>query len=486
MAAYSCSVEENGPPLVSPLAAERLAITTPQPDCSFMRALIKHIIVALALTFPSAAAIAQSQAQFTIEQITSYPFPNELTASASGSRIAWAFNERGQRNVWVAEGPQWQARRLTSYLADDGQELTSIAITADGKHVTYVRGGEHGANWQGPPPNPASSPSAPKVQIWSVPFDGCVATRKPCTPKLLADGDDPEVSPRGDRLVFVRDRQAWTAPTNGASAATRLFTANGEITEMQWSPDGSRIAFVSARGTHAFIGVFTNDSTPILWVAPTTSRDASPRWSPDGTRIAFVRNPGSGGSPDSILVRPRRRWSLWTANAATGEARMIWDAPDKSYPSTHGGTNLHWAAGERIAFLSNAAGQAQLYSIPASGGAPLLLTPGNYMAEHISLSPDRRFLLFAGNAGRDSNDVDRRHIVRVPIDRAAPEVLTPGDGLEWTPVVTGDGRSIAYIGATTKRPPLPAVIPAGGGSPSWMALTAYQPIFRPRSWFHQR
>ncbi len=103
MAAYPCSIEENGPPLVSPLAAERLAITTPQPDCSFMRALIKHIILALALTFASADAIAQSRAQFTIEQITSYPFPNELTASSSGSRIAWAFNERGQRNVWVAE-----------------------------------------------------------------------------------------------------------------------------------------------------------------------------------------------------------------------------------------------------------------------------------------------------------------------------------------------------------------------------------------------
>ena len=423
---------------------------------------------ALALAVAAATAAAQSPAPFTIEQVRSYPFPSELTAAPSGSRIAWTFNERGQRNVWIAEAPGWQARRLTSYLIDDGQELTSIAVTAGGKHVIYVRGGEHGGNWQGPPPNPMSNPSAPKVQIWSVPFDPCTAAEKTCEPRMLAEGDDPIVSPRGDRLVFVKDRQAWTVPADGSSAATRLFTANGEIGDMRWSPDGKRIAFVSNRGTHAFVGVFTNDSTPILWIAPTTSRDTSPRWSPDGTRIVFVRNPGGGGAPDSILVRPRRRWALWTANATTGEARMIWDAPDKSYPSTHGGTNLHWAAGDRIVFLSNAAGQAHLYSIAANGGTPLLLTPGSYMAEHISLSPDRRHVLFAGNAGRDSNDVDRRHIVRAPIDRVAPRVITEGTGLEWSPVVTGDGTSIAYIGATPQRPPLPAVIPMDGGSPAWI------------------
>jgi dipeptidyl aminopeptidase/acylaminoacyl peptidase len=54
--------------------------------------------------------------------------------------------------------------------------------------------------------------------------------------------------------------------------------------------------------------------------------------------------------------------------------------------------------------------------------------------------------------------------VKVPVDRAEPQVLTPGTGLEWTPVVTGDGRSIAFIGATAQRPPLPMVMPAAGGA----------------------
>ena len=398
--------------------------------------------------------------QFSVEQIKSYPFPNELTSAAKGSRIAWAFNESGERNIYVAEGPEWKARRLTSYRSDDGQELTSVSITADGKQVIYVRGGEHSANWQGPPPNPASNPVAPKIQIWSVPFE----CRAPCEPKMLAEGDDPELSPSGDRVAFLKDRQIWIVPSDGSQAAKKLFSANGEAGSPRWSPDGKRLAFVSSRGDHSFIGVYTSDSVPILWIAPSSSRDASPRWSPDGSQIAFVRSPGSGGAPDSILVRQRRHWAIWTGDSRTGTAKRIWDAPDKSYPSTHGGTNLHWAANGRIVFLSNADGQAHLYSISENGGHPLLLTPGNYMAEYITLSPDRRFLLFAGNAGSDPDDIDRRHIVRVSVDRAEPKVLTPGKGLEWTPFVTDDGKSVAFISATAVRPPLPAIIPINGGN----------------------
>ncbi len=423
--------------------------------------------LALALLILVAPATVRAQRpQFTIEQIKSYPFPNELTVAPAGNRIAYALNEAGQRNIWVAEGPDWKARRATNYRIDDGQELTSLAITPDGKFVTFVRGGDHGSNWNGPSPNPTSNPIAPKVQIWSVPFS--CAPAESCEPKLLSDGDDPEMSPTGDRLAFSKDRAIWTVPVDGSSAARKLFSANGDADNPQWSPDGSRIAFVSGRGDHGFIGIYTNDSTGILWLAPTTSRDGSPRWSPDGSRIAFIRTPGSGGSPDSILVRARRRWSIWTGDARTGDAKMLWDAPDKSFPSTHGGTNLHWAAKNRIVFLSNADGQAHLYSIPEAGGSPLLLTPGNYMAEHITLSRDGRVLVFAGNAGTDPNDIDRRHIVRVPVDRAEPKVLTPGPGLEWTPFITPDGKSIAYIGATATRPPLPAVMSIDGENPKWI------------------
>ena len=425
------------------------------------RTTVFSILIAVALSFfPPPQAANTTDASFTLEQVKSYPFPNELTASATGARIAWAFNERGVRNVWVAEGPDFKARRLTNYNADDGQELTSLSISADGKYVVYVRGGDHGSNFDSAVGvNPAMSATQMKVQIWTVPFAGG-------EPKLLADGDEPLISPKSDRIVFVKERGIWSAPLDGSTPAKRLFYARGDCGSPEWSPDGTKVAFVSGRNDHSFIGIYTNDSSPIVYLEPSTSRDSSPRWSPDGTRLAFVRRPGNGGAPEPILEQRAQAWSIWTADAATGNGKELWKSPFTlrgSPPNTHGNTNLHWAALGRIVFLSYLDGWPHLYSISENGGAPLLLTPGNYMAEYISISNDRRYLVFAANAGKDDSDIDRRHIVKVPVNDEKPVVMTPGAGLEWTPFVTGDGKYIAYIGATAQRPPLPTVLPANGG-----------------------
>lgn len=429
-------------------------------------ALLATFAVALSV-FPL-PAWAQT-GSFTMEQVKSYPFPNELAAAATGARIAWALNEEGKRNLWVAEGPAWQARKLTGYDVDDGQQLTRVQLSPDGRWVVYRRGGDD-ANWDADDwgfagVNPLSSPVQPKIQIWAIPFEGG-------DPRLLAEGGDgPVIAPSSDRVLFERGRQIWSVPIDGSAPATQLFFARGSNGDPRYSPDGSRVAFVSNRGTHALIGIYRDSETPIVWMAPSTRRDGSPRWSPDGTRVAFVRRQGGGGPPQPILERRHQPWSIWTADARTGEAMQVWEAPKTlrgSPPSTQGGTNLHWAAEGRIVFLSYADGWPHLYSVPETGGDALLLTPGDYMAEYIKLSPDGRWLAFAGNAGSTPGDIDRRHVVKVPVDRAEPQVVTPGTGLEWTPAFTGDGASLAFIGATAQRPPLPAVMPAGGGQPRWI------------------
>ena len=420
------------------------------------RAVVSACALLLATNAP---VVAQAPRPLTFEQVASYPFPNQLTTAARSDRIAWTFNEQGRRNIWVAEGPAFAARPLTRYDRDDGQELTSVSLSGDGKWVVYVRGGDHGANWEdGLPVNVETAAIPPKVQMWAVPFDGG-------EPRLLGEGDAPVVSPKGDVVAFEKDRQVWIVPIDGRQPATPVVSVRGSNGDVVWSPDGSRFAFVCDRGDHSFVGIYTNDRTPLLWLAPSTSRDSSPRWSPDGARIAFVRRPGNGGAPAPILEPRHQPWALWTASAATGEGRLLWSAPHTlrgSFPGTHGEANLHWAARGRIVFLSSADGWPHLYSIPETGGEPILLTPGAFMAEYVTLSPDRTQLLFAANAGQTPGDIDRRHVVRVAVDKPGIEVLTPGTGLEWTPFVTGGTGQIACISATAQRPPLPAILPRSG------------------------
>jgi dipeptidyl aminopeptidase/acylaminoacyl peptidase len=425
--------------------------------------------IAIALVAASRVApvrvTAQDAGPFSFDQVASYPFPSELAAAANADRIAWVFNERGRRNVWVAEGPAFSARQLTHYDRDDGQELTSVALSPDGKWVVFVRGGDHGSNWEdGLPVNVEGAPVPPKVLLWAVPFEGGEA-------KPLGDGDLPAISPKSDVVAFEKDRQIWLAPIDGSRPATPAISVRGANGSPTWSPDGSRLAFVCDRGDHSFVGVYTSELSPIVWLSASTSRDGSPRWSPDGTRIAFLRRPGAGGAPQPILEPSHTPWAIWSASAATGEGKALWTAPTTlrgSVPTTHGGANLQWAAKGRIAFLSYMDGWPHMYSMPESGGEPVLLTPGDFMAEYVTLAPGGTHLLFAANAGGAPDDVDRRHVVRVPVDRAAPEVLTPGAGIEWAPVVTGTGR-IAFLGATAQRPPLPGVLPAGGGQPALLA-----------------
>jgi len=385
-----------------------------------------------------------------------YPFPTELTSAATGARIAWAMDEEGRRNIYVAEGPAYTPRKLTDFTKDDGQEITSLTISDDGNWVVFVRGGDHGANWEGGQPvNPAFETEPFKVQVASIPFSGG-------QPKYLSEGDQPTVSPDGHTVAFIKSNQVWTAPTDGSTAAKNAFTTRGSIGSLKWSPDGRRLLFVSTRTDHSIIGIYTPGSSVLKWITPSFSRDESPQWSNDGGRIVFIRRPGSGGAPDSMLVNKPVPWSLYLTDTTGEKTTLLWKAPATlrgSYPTTDGGANLHWAAGNTIVFLSYHDGWPHLYSIEASENAkPLLLTPGNFMCEHIQLGADKKVLICSANTGTDPQDLERRHILMVSIDKSDSKVMTPGEGLEWTPVLTGDGAALAFFSATPQRPPLPAIL----------------------------
>lgn len=389
-----------------------------------------------------------------------YPFPTELTAAATGTRIAWALNEEGRRNVYVAEGPDYVPRKLTAYSMDDGQEISSLALSDDGQWVIFVRGGDHGANWDDDSPvDPGFATEPFKVQVGVVPFSGGAV-------RYVSEGDEPVISPDGKRVAFIKGGQAWVAASD-TGAAKGLFTTRGSVSSLQWSPDGKRLLFVANRGDHSIIGIYTFGSAVLKWIAPSFVHDQAPQWSGDGSRIVFVRRLGSGGAPDSMLTRRPIPWSIYVADTTGGRPMLLYKAPATlrgSYPNDEE-VNLHWAAGNTVVFLSYEDGWPHLYTVDAGGGQkPTLLTPGKFMCEQIRLTADKRSLVFSTNTGSDPTDIDRRHVAVVSVDKPDMRVVTPGTGLEWTPALTGDGKTLAFLSATPQRPPLPAVMDLKGGA----------------------
>jgi dipeptidyl aminopeptidase/acylaminoacyl peptidase len=451
--------------------------------------IVMAAMIAPAIQGVGAQAPAPATPGFSLDQVLAYPFPDNLVASPKGSMIAWTFNERGARNIYVAEGPDFKARRVTPYLGDEGQEITSLRFTPDGRTIVYVRGGDHGANWPAEgnlPPNPNSSAVQPKVQIWSV------ATTGTALPKLLAEGDEPAVSPAGNRVAFVRDRKIWLVPIDGAKPAEPAFFVRGASGSPVWDDTGSRLAFVNDRDDHSFIGIFTDTTQPLKYLSTSTSRDSQPVWSLDaGREILFVRQPGRGGTPKSPLLQQPAPWAIMigTANdpfppgSPQPHPFRSWNSGSKlvdSIPRFAGGTNLRWAADDHIIFSSYQDGWPHLYSIqhPGEGGAPRLLTPGAFMVEHVTVTPDGRTVIYSANAGSNPGDIDRRHLFKVPVNGSSqPVQLTSGTGIEWAPVVTADGLTLAYLQSTAQKPPLPAVMPMAGGAPKAIATDRLPPTF---------
>ena len=371
--------------------------------------ILRPDLAAAALSALVVMAIPAS-ANFTMEQVLHYPYSDGLASAEHADRIAWVRDVAGVRNVWVAEGPAFKAHEVTQYTEDDGQEITQLTFSPDGTRLLYVRGGDHDANWPAEgklQPDPASSAEEPKVTIWSASLSGTA-------PVKIAEGDAPAISSRG-MLAYIANDQVWTTTLDGKGKPERLFFDRGKDKDLRWSPDGTKLAFVSDRSDHSFIGVFTSKTAPLLYLAPTTNRDVSPRWSPDGLRIAFARRQGEGGTPDPFLKRVPHPWSIWTADVASGTGHLVWQSPDTldgSFPDTEGEANLHWAAGDRLVFMADLDNWPHLYSISANGGEPTLLTPGDFMVEHVAESRDGKFMIYDANTG--STDGDYRPSARLP------------------------------------------------------------------------
>ena len=387
----------------------------------------------------AAVASEQPARPLTMAQIASAPFPYDLSASPRDGAVAWVYNERGARNLWVAQpdsSGKYAARRLTPYTADDGNDITGLAWDGDGKTLFYARGGDGNGRL---PVNPMSLPEGPRAgTLWAVSLSGGA-------PRQIADGTAPSPSPNDDRVVFLRAGQPWVVRTRGDGKPQPLFIDRGQVGSLAWSPDGSRLAFVSRRRQHSIVGVYDLAGNTIRWMSPGIDSDGYPVWSPHGERIAFVRSASDRVVP--FTSKPEcTPWEIWVSDAATGQGKAIWRAR-RGVGSCfrllfNSRDSLFWGAGDRLVFPWEGTGWVRLYSIAADGGDASLLTPGRSEVFGAQLSADRTQLVYSSNEG----DLDRRHIWQLSVAGGGPRQATFGDGVEDTPVISVDGRIFALLG----------------------------------------
>lgn len=406
-------------------------------------------VLLFALLVPSAVA----QESFSIERVLSAPFPSELVAAPSGDRVAWVQNAEGVRNIWTAAGPDFQGRPITAYQEDDGQRLGDLQITPSGEQVVYVRGGY--PNRAGEHPNPLSWSEWPDRALWVVEIDEG-------SPRRLAEGHAPAVAPSGERVVYLKDGDLWSVSLNEEEAEpASLVETRGSAEQLRWGPEGNRLAFVSDRGDHSFVGVYTVADSSVQYLDPSVDQDSNPVWSPDGSQIAFVRVPSEENDLPFMPERKALPWSIRVANAQTGEGHEVWAAEPgrgSAFQGISAENQLFWGADGRIVFPWERTGWLTLYSVPASGGEVTHLTPGPFEVQFVTMTPDRSEIVYASN----QDDRERRHLWRVSTGEGTPQRVTSGSGIEWSPVVTEGSGAIAFLASGARRPAHAEVRSSGG------------------------
>ena len=186
----------------------------------------------------------------------------------------------------------------------------------------------------------------------------------------------------GGRIAFSRAKGSakhiFTIAATGG-IATRITDGSVIDEAPAWSPDGSQIAFARKVGAGTFdLWVVNADGTGLAQLTSTGDQDTNPAWSPDGTKIVFSR----GGDIWTITSAGSNPTALTSDGAGTDDSRPAW-SPN----------------GETIAFDRTVSGNADLYVVPAAGGAPRAVIAAANQQAGPDWSPDGRDLLYTDSVG---------------------------------------------------------------------------------------
>ncbi len=252
---------------------------------------------------------------------------------------------------------------------------------------------------------------------------------------------DPQISPDGKWVAFdvaqsdlAANRMhadVWMVATEGG-AEPRQITHGGSDGNARWSPDGKRLAFLSARKGSSQVYVLDIAAGGEARRVTDVSGGADEvLWSPAGDALAFTSRVYPDCKDDAC-------------NAARDEAKEKNKVKARFYDQLLYRHWTQWWDGKR----------SHLFVVSPAGGAPRDLTPGaDYdvppftlgAPEAIAFSPDGRELCFTANTDKDQAESTNGDLFTVPVSGAAmPERITTNQGDDWGPAYSPDGKWIAY------------------------------------------
>ena len=251
----------------------------------------------------------------------------------------------------------------------------------------------------------------------------------------LEYADDPQISPDGNVIVYVRrshdimtDRarsNIWVASADGGDHRP-LLSGKANFSSPRWSPSGDRLAYVSAvEGGKPQLFVRWMDTGQTALATNLTEAPGAIAWAPDGASIAF-----------SMFVADKPE-PMASAPAKPEGAK--WAPPVEVI--------------EHIVYRFDGAGYLKpgrdhIFTVPADGGTPRRLTDGDF--DHggpFSWTPDSDAIVFAANRNDDwERDPLESDVWRVSIEDKTLTRLTDRDGPDFSPMTSPDGARIAYLG----------------------------------------
>ena len=245
---------------------------------------------------------------------------------------------------------------------------------------------------------------------------------------------DPHISPDGQQVAYVlttvdqkknrRDTSIWVVAIDGHSSPRRLSAEGFNSNSPRWSPDGSRLAFVSNRegeGSRPQVCILHMNGGEAQVLTHLKNGVSSFQWSPDGKRFVALSRTGAS---DNVAPAARKsdvrhythisykfndtgwyddkRSHLWVLDAATGAAKQITSGDDWN------DTDPQWSPDStHIAFVSDRTGteydnghNKDVWVIAAEGGPLVKISDHEFDDTQPRWSPDGKQIAFAGQTQR--------------------------------------------------------------------------------------